>query len=54
MRPHHDIPLLLGFYLDGRFPLGDMVSKTYKLSEFDLALHDLEAGILNRGVFALA
>jgi Zn-dependent alcohol dehydrogenase len=52
-RPHHDIPLVVGFYLDGRFLLDEMVTRTYDLAEIDAALEDLEAGRLNRGVLTL-
>ncbi len=32
-RPHHDIPMFVQFYLDGRMPLGDMVSQVYDLAD---------------------
>jgi S-(hydroxymethyl)glutathione dehydrogenase/alcohol dehydrogenase len=53
-RPHHDIPMLAQFYLDGRLQLDEMVTRTYELSEFDRAVSDMTAGLLNRGVLALA
>jgi Zn-dependent alcohol dehydrogenase len=49
-RPHHDIPLIVQLYLDGRFQLDEMVSKTYDLGDIRSALDDLQAGTLNRGV----
>jgi Zn-dependent alcohol dehydrogenase len=52
-RPHHDIPMYVQFYLDGRMPLGEMVSQTYDLADVTQALDDLHAGKLNRGVLAL-
>ena len=52
-RPHHDIPLLVGFYLDGRLNLDDMVSQVYDLGDVQQALDDLHAGKLNRGVLRL-
>ena len=52
-RPHYDIPLVVSFYLDGRFMLDEMVSKTYDLANIEEALHDLEEGKLNRGVLTL-
>jgi Zn-dependent alcohol dehydrogenase len=52
-RPHHDVPLITRFYLDGRFMLDEMVSQTYDLGDIESALADLEAGTLNRGVLAL-
>lgn len=52
-RPHHDIPLLVGFYKDGRLQLDEMVSQTYPLADIQLALDDMHAGKLNRGVLDL-
>jgi len=49
-RPHHDIPLLVRFYQDGRLQLDEMVSQTYPLADIQLALDDMHAGKLNRGV----
>lgn len=49
-RPHHDIPLIAGLYLDGRFRLDEMVSRTYPLAAIGEAVDDLRAGRLNRGV----
>jgi Zn-dependent alcohol dehydrogenase len=40
-------------YLDGRMPLGEMVSQTYDLADVTQALDDLHAGKLNRGVLSL-
>ena len=53
-RPHHDIPLIVGFYLDGRFLLDEMVSQTYDLADVHLALDDLHHGKLNRGVLNIS
>ena len=52
-RPHHDIPMFVQFHLDGRMPLGDMVSQVYDLADVQHALDDLHAGKLNRGVLSL-
>jgi len=52
-RPHHDIPLYIGFYLDGRLQLDEMVSQVYDLADVQQALDDMHAGKLNRGVLAL-
>ena len=52
-RPHHDVPLITRFYLDGRFMLDEMVSQTYDLGDIEQALADLAAGKLNRGVLSL-
>jgi len=53
-RPHHDIPLIVQLYLDGRFQLDEMVSKTYAPEDIETALHDLHDGKLNRGVLTFA
>jgi S-(hydroxymethyl)glutathione dehydrogenase/alcohol dehydrogenase len=52
-RPHHDIPLLVRLYQDGRLQLDEMVSRIYPLEDLPVALDDLRAGTLNRGVLAL-
>ena len=53
-RPHHDIPLIVSYYLDGRLLLDEMVSKVYDLGDIRQALDDMHAGILNRGVLRTA
>jgi len=52
-RPHHDIPLLAGFYLDGRLDLDEMVSQVYDLGDIGTALDDMHHGKLNRGVLKI-
>ena len=52
-RPHHDIPLLVRFYQDGRLQLDEMVSQTYPLADIQRALEDMHAGKLNRGVLEI-
>ncbi|HZM29143.1 MAG TPA: alcohol dehydrogenase catalytic domain-containing protein [Acidimicrobiales bacterium] len=52
-RPHHDIPLLVRFYQDGRLLLDEMVSQVYPLDQISQALDDLGHGKLNRGVLAV-
>jgi Zn-dependent alcohol dehydrogenase len=49
-RPHHDIPLFVRFYKDGRLQLDEMVSQVYPLDDIRHALDDLHDGKLNRGV----
>lgn len=53
-RPHHDIPLIVQLYLDGRFKLDEMVTRTYPLAAIADAVADLHDGKLNRGVFEIA
>ena len=45
--------LLVRFYKDGRLQLDEMVSQTYPLADIQLALDDMHAGKLNRGVLTL-
>jgi S-(hydroxymethyl)glutathione dehydrogenase/alcohol dehydrogenase len=49
-RPHHDIPLLVGLYLDGRLMLDELVSRTEPLEGFDAVVADMHDGKLARGV----
>jgi Zn-dependent alcohol dehydrogenase len=53
-RPHHDIPLIAQMYLDGRFKLDEMVTRTYQPAAIADAVRDLQDGRLNRGVLELA
>jgi S-(hydroxymethyl)glutathione dehydrogenase/alcohol dehydrogenase len=53
-RPHHDIPLIVQLYLDGRFKLDEMVTRTYPLAAIAEAVADLHDGKLNRGVLEIA
>jgi S-(hydroxymethyl)glutathione dehydrogenase/alcohol dehydrogenase len=52
-RPHHDIPLIVRLYLDGRFKLDEMVTRSYPLAAIADAVRDLQDGRLNRGVLEL-
>jgi len=49
-RPHHDFALLVDLYLAGRLKLDELVSRTYPLDDLQLALDDMHAGELARGV----
>jgi len=49
-RPHHDIPLLVDLYKQGRLMLDELVSATYPLDQFDTVVADLHDGKLARGV----
>lgn len=52
-RPHHDIPMYIELYRDGRLLLDEMVSKVYDLADLQEAVEDLHAGKLNRGVLSV-
>jgi S-(hydroxymethyl)glutathione dehydrogenase/alcohol dehydrogenase len=49
-RPHHDIPLIVELYKQGRLKLDELVSQTYPLEGFDSVVADLHEGKLARGV----
>lgn len=49
-RPQYDIPLMVKLYQAGRLKLDELVSRTYPLADFQLALDELHAGKLARGV----
>ena len=50
VRPQHDIPMIVQMYLDGKFDLDSMVSRTYPLEQFEQVTHDMHDGKLARGV----
>ncbi len=49
-RPQYDIPLMVDLYRAGRLQLDELVSATYPLEDFQLALDELHEGKLARGV----
>ena len=51
--PDKDIPLYLNWYREQKLKLGNLIAKTYTLSEVNQALHDLEAGGLKRGLIGM-
>ena len=53
-RPQRDFPMLAELYLGGRLKIDELITRHYRLDEFDAALHDLRQGQLARGVFSLA
>ncbi len=52
-RPQYDIPLMVRLYQQGRLKLDELVSATYALEDFQLALDELHQGKLARGVLTL-
>lgn len=52
-RPQYDIPLMVRLYQAGRLKLDELVSRTYPLEDFQLALDELHEGKLARGVLTL-
>jgi S-(hydroxymethyl)glutathione dehydrogenase/alcohol dehydrogenase len=52
-RPQYDIPLMVRLYQSGRLKLDELVSRTYPLEDFTVALDELHEGKLARGVLTL-
>jgi Zn-dependent alcohol dehydrogenase len=52
-RPHRDIPLIVDLYTTGKFRLDEIITKSYPLSDFHVALDDLHAGRLGRAVLEI-
>ncbi len=52
-RPQYDIPLMVKLYQAGRLKLDELVSQTYPLEDFQLALDELHDGKLARGVLTV-
>jgi Zn-dependent alcohol dehydrogenase len=50
VRPQHDIPMIVQLYLDGKFDLDSLVTRTYALDQFEQVAHDMHDGKLARGV----
>ena len=53
-RPQIDMPMLIDLFIEGRLPLDRLVSKTYELDAINEAFADMNAGVVARGVIALA
>jgi S-(hydroxymethyl)glutathione dehydrogenase/alcohol dehydrogenase len=49
-RPHHDIPLYVDLYRQGRLKLKELVTAHYPIEQYQAAFDDLEHGKLARGV----
>lgn len=52
-RPHHDIPLMVELYRQGRLMLDELVTETVPLEGFRDIVEDMHAGKLARGVLTL-
>lgn len=53
-RPAYDVPLLVDLYQAGRLKLDELVTATYPLEDFEVALGELHEGKLARGVLTLS
>jgi S-(hydroxymethyl)glutathione dehydrogenase/alcohol dehydrogenase len=52
-RPRRDFPMLADLYLGGRLKIDELITRRYRLPQFDEALDELKRGQLARGVFAI-
>jgi S-(hydroxymethyl)glutathione dehydrogenase/alcohol dehydrogenase len=52
-RPQYDIPLMVRLYQAGRLKLDELVSRTYPLEDFTVALDEPHQGTPARGVLTL-
>jgi S-(hydroxymethyl)glutathione dehydrogenase/alcohol dehydrogenase len=53
-QPHHDVPLFVQLYLDGKLKLDELVSATYPLEGFQQVVDDMHEGKLARGVLTFS
>ena len=53
-RPHHDIPLMVELYLEGKLMLDELVTETRPLEGFREIVEDMHAGKLARGVLTIS
>lgn len=49
-RPRQDMPRVLDLYATGKLPLDRLITRTYELEQINEAFHDMNSGILARGV----
>jgi Zn-dependent alcohol dehydrogenase len=52
-RPQRDFPMLADLYLAGKLKIDELITRHYRLEDFDVALADLRQGHLARGVFVM-
>jgi S-(hydroxymethyl)glutathione dehydrogenase/alcohol dehydrogenase len=52
-RPQRDFPMLADLYLAGKLKIDELITRHYRLDDFDAALADLREGHLARGVFVM-
>ncbi|HEX7447775.1 MAG TPA: zinc-binding dehydrogenase [Pirellulales bacterium] len=53
-RPDVDLPRYAQWYLEGRLPLAELITREYRLDEINSALDDMEQGRLSRALVKLA
>jgi Zn-dependent alcohol dehydrogenase len=54
VQPHHDVPLFVEWYKQGKLLLDELVSATYPLESFQKVLDEMHEGKLARGVLTIA
>lgn len=50
VRPNMDFPLLTDLYMDGKFDIDRLISRTYRLDEINHGFDWLRQGAVSRGV----
>ncbi|HXT60671.1 MAG TPA: zinc-binding dehydrogenase [Pirellulales bacterium] len=53
-RPDEDVPRYVGWFLEGRLPMNELISREYRLEEINAALDDLEQGRVVRALVDMA
>jgi S-(hydroxymethyl)glutathione dehydrogenase/alcohol dehydrogenase len=53
-RPDEDVPRYVGWFLEGRLPMNELISREYPLGEINAALDDLEQGRVVRALVDMA
>ena len=52
--PDVDIPKLAEIFIEGRLPLNKLISKRYKLDQINVAINDLEKGLVFRPIIEMS
>lgn len=53
-RPDEDVPRYAQWYLEGRLPLAELITREYRLGDINAALTDMEQGRLSRALINMA
>ena len=53
-RPDEDVPRYIRWFLEGRLPMNELISREYRLEEINAALDDLEQGRVVRALVDMA
>jgi S-(hydroxymethyl)glutathione dehydrogenase/alcohol dehydrogenase len=53
-RPDEDVPRYVRWFLEGRLPMNELISREYRLEDVNAALDDLEQGRVVRALVDMA